>query len=221
MGIDPITHKPVSQVLSDLGSISSLSKNENLMMKNMIPTRIEPSNSKKNLILEQKQEEQAQPLEHQVQYHQVQHVLSEVASSSSSTSSSNLTRLNLPNSYSCNKTSSQAQMNPTCSSFDWSEFLHSDDPFMFQELQQCDIQRVMSSLNFSSLMQSEGEIFNDSNSKLASEDFDDVDCVASKEYQINNQFDQGHSFSGNSFVDGILNKDSEIIKATFPYTFDY
>lgn len=213
MGIDPVTHKPVSQVISDLGNISSLTN----------------TNSQNNLILDHTKDEQVQPLQHQVQYHQFtnqenfqQHVLSEVASSSSSSSSSNLTRLNSPISYSCN--TSQAQIN---SNFDWSDFLHNDEPLVWtdiQQIQQCDIQRVMSSLTLSGIMQNEGEISNNFNSNGddkqggSSEGFEDVACDASKEYQGHKKC-EGNSFSGNSFVDGILDKDSEI-RATFPEILD-
>ncbi|CAK8533584.1 unnamed protein product [Lathyrus sativus] len=223
MGIDPVTHKPVSQVLSDLGSISSLTT---------ITTQNQMSFVNNNSILEH-------PKEEQVQYHhqftnqenfQQQYVLNEVASSTSSSCSSSLTRLSSPVSYSCK--TSQAQVNPN---FDWSEFLHNDEPFMWseiQQIQQCDIQRVMSSLSLSGLMQNEGEISNISNNYNgngndkqggSSEGFDAVACIASKEYEVNKQC-EGNSFSGNEFVDGILDKDSEI-RATFPEfldaSFDY
>ncbi|XP_027359376.1 transcription factor MYB35 [Abrus precatorius] len=212
MGIDPITHKPVSQVLSDLGNISGLPNT---------------SNQTGFSIVDHTQEDQVDSWEHQVQYQvtnldNVQpHVFSEAASSTSSSSSSNLTQLSSPKSYSC-----QTQINPPCSSFDWSEFLHSD-PFMwseFQQLQQCDLQRVVSSLNPSTLLQSEVELSNYTKSNghdkhgAASEDSEAVACDASMEYQINKQC-EGHSSSGNSFVDGILDKDSEI-RAAFPELLD-
>ena len=212
MGIDPVTHKPVSQVISDLGSISSLTTTNPQNQTNFV---------KNNLILDHKKDEQVQPMQHQVQYHQFtnqenfqQHVLSEVASSSSSSSSSNLTRLSSPISYTCN--TSQAQIN---SNFDWSDFLHNDEPLVWteiQQIQQCDIQRVMSSLSLTGMMQSEGEISNKQGG--SSEGFEDVACVASKEYQVEKKC-EGNSFSGNSFVDGILDKDSEI-RATFPEILD-
>lgn len=225
MGIDPITHKPVSQVLSDLGSISCLTTNTDnhqmsfvnnkkdlMMSNNMLPTTItEPfasQNSSKNnsMVVDHTQE------------NVLQHVFSEAASSSnSSSSSSNLNRLSSPQySYSCQTTQS--------SSFDWSEFLHSD-PFMWSEFQQCgDLQRVMSSLNLSELMQqSEGELSNKQGEGCSGA----VPCDASMdlECQINKQSEGNHHpSSGNSFVDGILDRDSEI-RAAFPEfldaSFDY
>jgi myb proto-oncogene protein len=224
MGIDPVTHKPVSQVLSDLGSISSLTSTTTQSQMNYVNN---------NSILEHTKEEQIQySLENeQVQYDQFtnqesfqQNMLSEVASSSSSSCSSNLTRLSSPISL--------AQIN---SNFDWSEFLQNDDPFVWQEIQniqQCDIKRVMSSLSISGgLMKNEGEISNNNNNNNnfngngndkqggSSEGFDAVTCVASKDYQVNNKQCEGKSFSGYSFVDGILDKDKEI-RAAFPELLD-
>ncbi|XP_061353154.1 transcription factor MYB35 [Gastrolobium bilobum] len=247
MGIDPVTHKPVSQVLSDLGSISGLPSTNQMsfvnkdLMSNVLPTRTEPSASqyssgmanagaKKNPMVEHTQEDQVHSWEHQVQYQVISpenvqpHFFSESASSSSSSSSSNFTGLSSPQSYSCN--TSQAQITPPCSSFDWSEFLHSD-PFMwseFQQLQQCDLHKVMSSLKPSGLMLSEVELSNNNKSNGhdkqggASECSGDVACDTSMGDQINNQC-EGHSASGNSFVDGILDRDSEI-RATFPELLD-
>ncbi|XP_057740890.1 transcription factor MYB35 [Arachis stenosperma] len=197
MGIDPVTHKPVSQVLSDLGSINGLPSTGNQiglaankdLMNNTLPTRTEPST-----MVEQTQEEQAQFWENQVQYQQVlasecvqpNVVFSEAASSSSSSSSSNLTQLSSPQqSYNCHN----SQITPPCSSsFDWSDFLHGDS-IMWSEMQQCDPQRVMSS----------------------SEAFGAVACGAS--------MCEGRSNSGDSFVDGILDRDSEI-RAAFPELLD-
>ncbi|KAK2419836.1 transcription factor MYB35 [Trifolium repens] len=221
MGIDPVTHKPVSQVLSDLGSISSLTSTT---------TQSQMTYVNNNSILEHTKEEPIQySLQNeQVQYHQFTNqenfqlnILSEVASSSSSSCSSSLTRLSSPISL--------TQMN---SNFDWSEFLQNDDPFVWQEIQniqQCDIKRVMSSLSISGvLMHNEGEISNNNSNNFngngndkqggLSKGFESVTCVASKEYQVNKQC-EGKSFSGNSFVDGILDKDKEI-RAAFPELLD-
>lgn len=193
MGIDPVTHKPVSQVLSDLGSISGLSSNDNQM----------------NFVEQTQEEEQIQSWE-QIQ----QHMFSEVASSSSSSSSPNLTRLSSPQSYTCQTSQTQITPNETptltqtpnttqikisgsSSSFDWSEFLQ-NDPFI------------------SSLMKIEDEICNDGNSN---EGFGVVACDARNGYEGKKQC-EGNS----SFVDGILDRDSEI-RAEFPEllegSFDY
>ncbi|KHN13255.1 Transcription factor MYB86 [Glycine soja] len=222
MGIDPVTHKPVSQVLSDLGSISGLPNttnqmafvNKDLMMSNMPPTKTEPSDSNKSMV-EHTQEGQVHSWEHHIPYQVIinsenvqPQVLSEAASSTSSSSSSNLTQLGSPQSYSCQ--TPQAQISPPCSSFDWSEFLHSDS-FNW-------------SLNPpSGLMQSEAELSDNTKSNghdmqgAASEGSGSgsgaVACGASMEYQINKQCE------AHSFVDGILDRDSEI-RAAFPQLLD-
>lgn len=209
MGIDPVTHKPVSQVLSDLGSISGLPNstttnqmafvNKDLMMSNMVPTKTEPSGSNKSMV-ENTQEDQVHSWEHHFPYQvltteNVQpHVFSEAASSTSSSSSSNLTHLGSPQSYSC--------QTPHCSSFDWSEFLHSDS-FMW-------------SLNPSSLVQSEADL--SINAKSNGHDKQGVAsiegcCGAGMEYQTKKQCE------GHSFVDGILDRDSEL-RAAFPELLD-
>ncbi|MED6184131.1 hypothetical protein PIB30_044485 [Stylosanthes scabra] len=195
MGIDPVTHKPVSQVLSDLGSINGLPSTGNLM-NNMLPTRTEPSPAdyslvtanagiKTNPMVDQVHEEQAQFWENQVQYQPNVVVFSETASSSSSSSSSNLTQLSSPQqSY----TFQNSQITPPSSaSFDWSDFLHGDS-FVWSEMQQSDLQRAMSSA-------------------AACEASGAVACGAS------------HSNSGDSFVEGILDRDSEI-RAAFPDLLD-
>ncbi|RDX75621.1 Transcription factor MYB35, partial [Mucuna pruriens] len=210
MGIDPVTHKPVSQVLSDLGSITGLPNITNQvgfvnkdLMSNMLPTKTEPSGSNKSM-LEHTQEGQVPYQVINSENVQPQHVFSEAASSTSSSSSSNLTQLGSPQSYFCQ--TPQAQVTPPCSSFDWSEFLHSDS-FVW-------------SLNPSGLMQSEVELSNNakSNGGAASEGSEAVACGASMEYHINKQC-EGHSTSGCSFVDGILDRDSEI-RAAFPELLD-
>ncbi|XP_028216190.1 transcription factor MYB35-like [Glycine soja] len=221
MGIDPVTHKPVSQVLSDLGSISGLPNtttnqiafiNKDLM-SNMLPiTKTEPSGSN-NSTVEHTQEGQVPSWEHHIPYQVIinseniqSHVLSEAASSTSSSSSSNITQLGSPQSYSCQ--TPQAQIAPPCSNFDWSEFLQSDS-FNW-------------SLNPSSgIIQSEAELSNNAKSNGndmqgdASEGSGSgaVACGASMEYQINKQCE------AHSFVDGILDRNSEI-RAAFPELLD-
>ncbi|XP_014509585.2 transcription factor MYB35 [Vigna radiata var. radiata] len=215
MGIDPVTHKPVSQVLSDLGSISGFPNttttnqmayvNKELVMNNMAPTKTEPSGSNKSVV-ENTQEGQVHSWQHHIPYQVLttenvqSQVFSETASSTSSSSSSNLTQLGSPQSYSCQ--TPQAQTGPHCSSFDWSEFLHSDS-FVW-------------SLNPSSLVQSEADL--SINAKTNGHDKQGVSavegcCGASMEYQIKKQCE------GHSFVDGILDRDSEL-RAAFPELLD-
>ncbi|KAL2335574.1 hypothetical protein Fmac_016787 [Flemingia macrophylla] len=212
MGIDPVTHKPVSQVLSDLGSISGLPNTSNQMtfvnkdlMSNMLPTKTEPSGSNKAM-MEHTQEDQVPSWgEHQIPYQVInsENVLSEVASSTSSSSSSNLPHLGSPKSYSC-QTPLAHVAPPNGSSFDWSEFLQSDS-FVW-------------SLNPSGItLQSEAEqLSNNSKSNghdKQSEGSGVVACGTSMLYQVNKQCE------GHSFVDGILDRDSEI-RAAFPELLD-
>ncbi|CAL0317218.1 unnamed protein product [Lupinus luteus] len=223
MGIDPVTHKPVSQVLSDLGSISTFPNTNNQMsfvnndlIGNMLPTRTESFASHYSSITtntsakNRTKVDQVHSLEHQY------HVFSEASSSNSSSTSSNIERLTSTQSYSCQNP--QAQITTPCSSFEWSEFLHSD-PFIwseFQQLQQCDMQTVMPSPKPSGLMQSEVAISNNTNRNDqvgASEGSMAVTCDPSKSYKMKKQCE------GYSFVDGILDKDSEIREA-FPNILD-
>lgn len=217
MGIDPVTHKPVSQVLSDYGTISGLPSTEN--QTSFVNKEDLMSNMS---MVEHTEEDQAHSWEHQVQYQVMNpenvqpHVFSEAASSSSSSSSSNLTQLcSPPQSYSC-QTSQTQIIAPPCSSFDWSEFLQCD-PFVwseFQQLQQCELEKVMSSLSSTGQIENGVEPSNNVNSNsngqdkqgAAGEGYGAVAC-------------EGHSSSGNSFVDGILDRDSEI-RAAFPELLD-
>ncbi|KAK7266261.1 hypothetical protein RIF29_18903 [Crotalaria pallida] len=79
MGIDPVTHKPVSQVLSDLGSISTLPNTNNQMnfvnndsINNTVPAATEPSGSHYSSITvnasanKNTREDQVHSWEHQV-----------------------------------------------------------------------------------------------------------------------------------------------------------
>jgi len=212
MGIDPVTHKPVSQVLSDLGSISGLPNttttnqiafvNKDLIMSNMVPTKTEPSGSNKSMV-ENTQEGQVLSWEHHIPYQVLTtetvqpHGFSEAASSTSSSSSSNLTHLGSPQSYSCQ--TPQPQTAPHCSSFDWSEFLHSDS-FVWP-------------LNPSCLVQSEADLSISAKSNGQGPASIEGCCSASMECQMKKQCE------GHSFVDGILDRDSEL-RAAFPELLD-
>ncbi|KAI4351551.1 hypothetical protein L6164_005908 [Bauhinia variegata] len=238
MGIDPVTHKPVSKVISDLGCISGFPSTGNKMglvnknLCNMLPTMAEPTVAQhllgpvnaetkiKPLADQAQSQDQVRSWEHQEQFQVASqdnfqpHVFNEAtSSSSSSSSSSNLPRLSSPRSFSY--LTSEEQAAPPCSSFDWSEFLLSD-PFMCIEPQQHGLQGVLSSLSPSVLMQSEIQCSkkNDNGKKgAASENCGNVACKASLGYQINT------SSSGNSFVDDILDRDNEI-RAAFPQLLD-
>ena len=146
-------------------------------------------------------------------------VFNEPSSSCSSSSSSNLTQLSSqfgsPQSYSCQTSDIQAQIAPpSYSSFDWTVFLLSD-PFLCTEFQHQDLKGVLSSLSEIQLSKNAlGKGNAHENNGAASEGFfEDVACEASKGLEGTS------SSSGNSFVDGILNKDSEM-KAAFPELLD-
>jgi len=205
MGIDPVTHKPVSQVLSDLGSISGFPNtttttnpmayvNKDLMMSNMAPTKTEPSGSNKSLV-ENTQEGQVHSYQVLTTENVQPHVFSEAASSTSSSSSSNLSHLGSPQSYSCQTPQAQTLV-PHCSSFDWSEFLHTSDSFVW-------------SLNPSSLVQTEADLFS-INAKTSGHDKQGVASVDGC---------SGASMEYHSFVDGILDRDNEL-RAAFPELLD-
>ena len=162
MGIDPVTHKPYSQILSDYGNISGilnignqigpLNINKNL---NYAPTpKPEPSSVLTSFpntnMINMPMEFQNSPsngnivpsldfMSHQFQQVNINqettqpHFFNEATSSCSSSSSSNVTQLSpLPQSYSCQ--ASQVQNAPS-SSFNWSEFLITD-PLPFPGFQQ-------------------------------------------------------------------------------------
>lgn len=160
MGIDPVTHKPYSQILSDYGNISGmlntgnqigpLNKNLNYASTpkpepssvltsfpntNMInmPTEFQNSPSNENIV------PSLDFMSHQFQQVNINQetiqprFFNEATSSCSSSSSSNVTQLSpLPQSYSCQL--SQVQNSPS-SSFNWSEFLITD-PLLFPGFQQ-------------------------------------------------------------------------------------
>ncbi|XP_028775303.1 transcription factor MYB35 [Neltuma alba] len=214
MGIDPVTHKPVSQVLSDLGTISCLSTittetqapNNNLMVSNHQ--------------LDQEVQSQFINPENNVQSHHNEAPPS--CPSPSSSSSSNITQLSSPPQV---ITTAAAAVPPPppppCSSFDWSEFLLSD-PLMcteFQQQNQYDVHGILSSLSPSVMMQNQTQV---SNNIASDEDSGILAYEESMERQVcDTQYCEGTSSSSgdDSFVDAILNRDSEI-RAAFPLLLD-
>ncbi|KAM3761606.1 hypothetical protein ACB098_01G281100 [Castanea mollissima] len=161
MGIDPVTHKPYSQILSDYGNISGMLNTGNQigpLYKNLnyaSTPKLEPSSVLTSFpntnMINMPMEFQNSPsnenivpsldfMSHQFQQVNINqetiqpHFFNEATSScSSSSSSSNVTQLSpLPQSYSCQL--SQVQNSPS-SSFNWSEFLITD-PLPFPGFQQ-------------------------------------------------------------------------------------
>ncbi|XP_054812427.1 transcription factor MYB35-like [Prosopis cineraria] len=204
MGIDPVTHKPVSQVLSDLGTISCLST---------VTTETRPASTNLMVSNQLDQEVQSQFInpENDVQSHQNEAASS--CSSSSSSSSSSITRLSSPR-----YVMAAAAVPAPCSSFDWSEFLLSD-PFMcteFQQLNQYDMNGVSSSLSPSVIMQNQIQFSNNAGDEGSGVVVADEASV--KRQVFDKQYCEGTA-SSSSFVDAILNRDSEI-RAAFPQLLD-
>ncbi|KAJ7974476.1 Myb transcription factor [Quillaja saponaria] len=228
MGIDPVTHKPFSQVLSDYGNISGFSNTGSSLITTQPSPACTglPSTTIKGMPIIEKAQENSildnniHTWEYQAHFQVINqeivqaHFFNEATSSCSSSSSNNLTQLSSPQSYSCLY---QTQTTP-CSSFNWSEFLL-NDPFISTELQQQeehDLQGVS--------MQNEIQMTNKTNANecnmngVARKDSGALYYGASFGGQINKQ-SEGTSSSGGSFVDAILDRDSEI-RAAFPELLD-
>lgn len=201
MGIDPVTHKPVSQVLSDLGSITSLPN---------LTITTEPSSNTQ-------QEDQARH-HHHIKFlpsnnnnnNNVHHVPNnnnnEAASSCSSSSSS----FSSPHQATITTTTTTP-----CSSFDWSEFLLCE-PFICTEFQY-EMQGVLPS---SSVMHQDTQ-----NSSVINNNEHHMECQISNMQCCEGTSSSSSSSSssscssGVSFVDAILDRDSEI-RAAFPQLLD-
>ncbi|KAF7819657.1 transcription factor MYB35 [Senna tora] len=206
MGIDPVTHKPVSQVLSDLGTISLQNTTTHIPPS---PTTTELDQPHHNLQF------QLNINPHNNNNNVPNNNNTEVASScssSTSSSSSNLTRLSSPP-----QVIITPPPPPPSSSFDWSQFLL-NDPFMcttdqFQQMNQYEIVMQKKIQNFNDA--NGYSINNEHHKKLAGDE------EASMEWQISNkQCCEGtFSSSDGSFVDAILDRDSEI-RAAFPELLD-
>ncbi|KAG6656419.1 transcription factor MYB35 [Carya illinoinensis] len=248
LGIDPVTHKPFSQILSDCRDISGLqnsqnqigSLNKNIKYYASVPT---PEHSSvltvfpnTDMIRNKSVMEQVQDSSSNANIHSW-HCLSqfqvldpeiiqpnffnEATSSCSSTSSSNVTQLGSPQSYSCQP--SHAQITPS-SSFNWSEFLSEPLPYPgFQQQQDRHLKGVLSPTNCPSTLEQTPQL------NLATGNYNGL-------YRIGHEGDFGTfdfgstsgdqtnnrseaSSSVSSFVDAILEQDSEM-RAEFPDILD-
>ncbi|KAK9272913.1 hypothetical protein L1049_003292 [Liquidambar formosana] len=165
MGIDPVTHKPFSQILSDYGNIKALSSTATQIgslhrNSNNTPMPIsEPSNIVEGSMMEQLIQDnnfstnngswgfQTQSFQVMNQEAMQQQYFNEVTSSSSSSSSSTVNQLSSPpQSFPCQPSSP----------FSWSEFLIGD-PFLPTDIQpqERNFQEIVSSTNSSISMQNE------------------------------------------------------------------
>ncbi|OMO79116.1 hypothetical protein CCACVL1_13907 [Corchorus capsularis] len=205
MGIDPITHKPISQVLSDYGNINNLPRTENFSNsfgKNFRNKSIPNRNIQNNCMVQKPMMEQVQDTNKHVPWDissQFQAVISiqpnmlstDQVTSSCSSSSASTTAF---------KASSESQITPTSSSpFSWSEFLLTD-PLLHETSPSHQGQEQkfppMSSPRTSSTMKHKEESH----------------CRANGEVEAFGAYDDS---SASSFVDAILVRDSEI-RSQFP-----
>ncbi|XVF60438.1 hypothetical protein PTKIN_Ptkin08bG0046000 [Pterospermum kingtungense] len=209
MGIDPVTHKPISQVLSDYGNINSSPNTDNLVGsfgKNLTNTSLPKTelssitnNGLQNNCMVMK------PMIEQVQ-------------DSSSASDHNI---------SSSFQASQSQITPA-SPFSWSEFLLSNPVAHESSLQQEEHELPgMSPTRTSTMAQEEishckanygGDDCNFNRVEL--DGFEAYDYGSSTMNQVNIiHTDASSSSASTSFIDTILDRDSEII-SQFPLLFD-
>ncbi|KAG8634312.1 hypothetical protein MANES_17G023900v8 [Manihot esculenta] len=244
MGIDPITHKSFSQILSEYGNIRGISNNNGNHVasfnKNFNSTLVskpeQPSSSvltgpsSSNVILkppiEQVHENSFINNSHsweflpqfQVTNHDIlkPYLFNEVSSSSSSSCSSTATQLNSPQSYTCQE--SQPPLTPSSSCF-WSEFLVNDPVISadFHHLQQQQQHQDSHGVLSSTSISTQNNIFH---GKFTSGngDFGPYDHGVMNGNQTNSYADASSS-SASSFVDGILDKDREM-GSQFPQLLD-
>lgn len=248
MGIDPVTHKPFSQILSDYGNISSLPSIDNQFgsfLKNLNNTFVpksEPSsgitglplgvNTYSNMMMNPIGSDNstastlslgivAQFQEINQDSVQVQpHFLNEVASSCSSSSPPHATdhQLSSQPTYLCQQSHHEAQITPS-SSFNWSEFLLHEPFSSADELkQEQDFHGTMMSSSSALPTLAGGS---EHNLKATTQACDFGSSAINIGGQRNNNLahDQASSSSMTSFVDTILGQDSEM-QAAFPELLD-
>ncbi|KAJ7970928.1 MYB transcription factor [Quillaja saponaria] len=231
MGIDPVTHKPFPQVFSDYGSISGISNT-----RKSLNSKTEPSPThtgffpnanvnRKPLILqihENSFPDNVPTWKHQTHLQVINqetilpHFFTEATSSCSSSSSSNVTQLrSSPQSYSCQP--SQTQITP-CSPFNWNEFLLSE-PFIsseFHQQEERDSQGVLIQNEIQMTNKSKG---NECNMNGVTHKDSGAFNYGTSFGGLINKKSEGSSSSGKSFVDTLLDRDSEI-RAAFPELLD-
>ncbi|XP_059451369.1 transcription factor MYB35 [Corylus avellana] len=249
MGIDPVTHKPFSQILSDYGNISglqntrsygSLNKNINYtttaMSKPAEPSSVLTGYPNTDImmirdrpIVEQVQDSSSNenitswdfPSPYQfhvinqetIQPQTTTFFINEATSSSCSSSSSNVTKLSSPQPYSCQQ--SQSQILPSPSSFNWNEFLLTD-PLPFPGFQQLQEHRHIQG---TTLAQTPHIDFAAENDCALNQIVQEGSLESAFDFggQTNQRSEASSSMS--SFVDAILDKDSEM-RAEFPDILD-
>lgn len=228
MGIDPVTHKPVSQMLSEFGNISGLPNSGHHIAKSEPPSVITEFIPSTNMIISPRMEQVRDfnsfhngTTQFQVTNQDIfsvqPHFFNEVTSSCSSSSSSHVTDLSSPqSSYSGQQ--SQPQIfapPPPPSSLNWSEFFLRDtfeSTEVTEQEQEDDLQGLLLSANPSNFANGSNQ-----NSPNTMGDEDQFGSIASNGIigaQMNN--DQPKMAS---FVDTILDRDNEL-RAVFPQFLD-
>ncbi|GKV08632.1 hypothetical protein SLEP1_g20236 [Rubroshorea leprosula] len=215
MGIDPVTHKPMSQVISDYGNLSCVlpvtgnptdSFGKNLNNNTLVMSRShEPSSSRTTLFQENYPSDViSNPpwdflAQLQISNQDSQNFFNEVNSSSSSSSSPTFPQLSSPPESSFQL--HQPHQISLSSSFSWSEFLLNDPPLPANLQQQPEVPGALKQQETTECK------FNGGNNNVS------YDCAASSS-----------SSSASSFVDAILERDSEMC-SQFPElhygSFDY
>ena len=244
MGIDPITHKPISQVLSDYGNINSFPNTENLIgsfgknLRNTLIPKIEPSSITNGLqnncmvmkpMIEQVQDNSSAAdniswnILAQGQISNLGFIqpnfFSEVTSSCSSSSPTAFSQLSSPQSSSFQ--ASQSQITPT--PFSWSEFLLSDSPSHENSQQQQEHKfpgmspTKSSTMTHKEISHCKANGGSDHNLDSWSSGFGAYDYSSSTMNQVSIHTDASSS-SASSFVDAILDRDIEI-HSQFPESF--
>ncbi|KAL5740133.1 hypothetical protein ACOSQ2_029313 [Xanthoceras sorbifolium] len=243
MGIDPVTHKPFSQILSDFGNISCLVNGgnhfgRNIYNNNMLMSKSESSsivlndgfqNSKNMMIMKPKtglvQDSSSiyssNPsweflAQFQVPNQEINqpHIFSEVTSSCSSPSSSTITQL-----------SSSLQSHYSCQQPSQGQIITPSSPFSWSEFLLCD---PISSPDFPQQLEHNDHESDDqgklssTNSSLAENETTGCQINIKNKRNCNNSSDQvmnshadASSSSGSSFVDAILCQDSEMSSQLF------
>ncbi|XVE68037.1 hypothetical protein DITRI_Ditri09bG0036100 [Diplodiscus trichospermus] len=244
MGIDPITHKPISQVLSDYGNINTFPNTDNLvgsfgknLRNTLAPKTDQPfsiTNGVQNNCMVMKQmaehvQDNSSAAADNISWNvlaQAQgsnlgsiqpYFFSEVMISSCASSS--------PTDFSSSFQASQSEITPN-SPFSWSEFLLSN-PIVHKHSEQQEERRFpgMSPTRSSTMTQKEishckaiGGSESDVN-RVELHAFGAYNCSSSTMNQVNIHTTDASSSSASSFVDALLDKDSEI-RSQFPELLD-
>ncbi|KAL6960683.1 hypothetical protein U1Q18_038447 [Sarracenia purpurea var. burkii] len=215
MGIDPVTHKPFSQIISDYGKITRLPNTgiqtgSNAISMIRIPIPISEPTFPFPFPFPDPFQDKSIP--HTINQETIQsHIFAtEVSSSSTSSSSScSVAQSSSRRSFSC--LASQAPAAVPSSPSSWSTEFLLGEPVPSQEVyrkQDLDLQEMLSSAFLPKFSGGDEEKFSGVAREKACEEINDG--VETKQCS-----DQAGSSSANSFVDSILDRDSEM-RLEFP-----